>query len=66
MSVARRRELPYWRFTLALAVVEMLPGLWVMRTSTPASTGTVIGVWAVLTGLVCCALAFEIRAAKPR
>jgi uncharacterized membrane protein HdeD (DUF308 family) len=66
VSVARRRALPYWRFTLPLGVIELLLGLWVMRTATAASASTVIGVWAVVTGLLCCALAFEIRAATPR
>jgi uncharacterized membrane protein HdeD (DUF308 family) len=67
LSVAGRRELPYWRFTLALGVIELLLGLWVMRTATAASASTVIGVWAVVTGLMFCALAFEIRrAAAPR
>lgn len=66
VSVARRRELPYWRFTLALGAAELLLGLWLTRTGTAASAATVIGVWAVVTGLVYCALAFEIRTSKPR
>lgn len=66
LSVARRRELPYWRFTLALGVIELLLGLWVTRTSTADSAGTVIGVWAVVIGLLYCALAFEIRTATRR
>jgi uncharacterized membrane protein HdeD (DUF308 family) len=66
VSVARRRELPYWRFTLALGVIGLLLGLWAMRTGTAASAGTVIGVWAVVTGVLCCGLAFEIRAAARR
>jgi uncharacterized membrane protein HdeD (DUF308 family) len=66
VSVARRRELQYWRFTLGLGVIELLLGLWAMRTSTAASAGTVIGVWAVVTGVVYCAMAFEMRTAPQR
>jgi uncharacterized membrane protein HdeD (DUF308 family) len=63
VSVARRRELPYWRFTLGLGVIELLLGLWAMRRpSAPlASVSTVIGVWAVVTGVIYCVLAFEVR-----
>jgi len=65
VSAARRRELPYWRFTLALGAIEVLLGLWAMRTpaATLASTGAVIGIWAVLTGILYCVLGFEIRTA---
>ena len=65
VSAARRRELPYWRFTLALGVIELLLGLWAMRTpaATLGSTGAVIGIWAVVTGILYCVLAFEIRTA---
>jgi len=65
VSAARRRELPYWRFTLALGVIELLLGLWAMRTpgATLVSIGAVIGIWAVMTGVLYCVLAFEIRTA---
>ncbi len=65
VSAARRRELPYWRFTLALGAIGLLLGLWAMRApgATSASAGAVIGIWAVLTGVLYCVLAFEIRAA---
>lgn len=65
VSTARRRELPWWRFTLALGVVELLLGLWAMRSpgATVASTSTVIGMWAVVTGVIYCVLAFDIRPA---
>ena len=68
LSAARRRELPYWRFTLALGVIELLLGLWLMRGSgvTLATVSTVIGVWMVLTGVIYCMMAFEIRAAIHR
>jgi len=65
VSAARRGELPYWRLTLALGVIELLLGLWAMRTpsATLVSTSAVIGIWAVMTGVLCCVLAFEIRTA---
>jgi len=65
VSAARRRELPYWRFTLAVGVIELLLGLWAMRTpaATLVSTGAVIGIWAVMTSVLYCVLAFEIRTA---
>jgi uncharacterized membrane protein HdeD (DUF308 family) len=66
VSAARRRELPYWRLTLALGVIELLLGLWAMRTpgATLAATAAVIGIWAVLTGVLYCVLGFEIRTAQ--
>ena len=65
VSAARRRELPSWRLTLAVGAIELLLGLWAMRTPSPtlASTGAVIGIWAVVTGILYCVLAFEIRSA---
>lgn len=68
VSAAGRRELPLWRFTLALGVIGLLLGLWAMRRpgATVASAGTVIGVWAVVTGVVYCVLAFEVRSATRR
>ena len=65
VSAARRRELPYWRLTLALGLIELLLGLWAMRTPAPTSvsTGAIIGIWAVMTGTLYCVLAFEIRTA---
>jgi uncharacterized membrane protein HdeD (DUF308 family) len=66
VSIARRRDLLYWRYSVALGAIDLLLGLWLMRTSTAGSASTVIGVWAVVTGLLYCALAFEIRTATPR
>ena len=62
-SAARRRQLPCWRLTLALGVIELLLGLWAMRTpsATSVSTGAVLGIWAVMTGILLSVLAFEIR-----
>lgn len=68
VSAARRRKLPYWRFTLGLGVIEVLLGLWAMRRpSVPlASVSTAIGVWAVVAGVIYSVLAFEIRTRSRR
>ncbi len=64
-SFRRRRELPHWAFTLSVGAIELLLGIWAMRRpeATLALLITVIGLWAVLTGVIYCVLAFEIRAA---
>lgn len=62
-SFSRRRVLPQWGFTLAVGVVELLLGIWAMRRpeATLALMITILGLWAVLTGVIYCMLAFEIR-----
>jgi uncharacterized membrane protein HdeD (DUF308 family) len=62
-SFSRRRELPHWGFTFSVGVIELLLGIWAMRRpeATLALLITVIGLWAVLTGVIYCVLAFEIR-----
>jgi hypothetical protein len=62
-SVSRRCELPQWVFTFLLGVIEVLLGIWAMRRpeATLALLITIIGLWAVVTGVIYCALAFEIR-----
>jgi uncharacterized membrane protein HdeD (DUF308 family) len=62
-SVSRRRELPHWGFTCSLGVIELLLGIWAMRRpeATLALLITIIGLWAVVTGVIYCVLAFEIR-----
>jgi uncharacterized membrane protein HdeD (DUF308 family) len=64
-SFSRRRALPHWGFTLAVGVIELLLGVWAMRRpeATLAALITIIGLWAVLTGVIYCVLAFEIRSA---
>ena len=44
-------------------MIELLLGIWAMRRpeATLAVLITIIGLWAVLTGVIYCALAFEIR-----
>jgi uncharacterized membrane protein HdeD (DUF308 family) len=68
VSAARRRELPAWQFTLTLGVIELLLGLWTLRRpgGSLASASTVIGVWAVVTGLLYCVLAFDFRTVRRR
>lgn len=62
-SFSRRRELPHWGFTVTIGVIELLLGVWAMRRpeATLALLITIIGLWAVLTGVIYCVLAFEIR-----
>lgn len=64
-SFSRRRELPHWGFTLVLGVIELLLGIWAMRRpeATLAILITILGLWAVITGVIYCVLAFEIRGA---
>lgn len=61
-SLSRRRELPHWGFTFTVGVIEVLLGVWAMRRPevTLALLITLIGLWAVVTGVIYCALAFEI------
>ncbi len=62
-SASRRRELPHWGFTFSVGVIELLLGIWAMRRpeATLALLITIIGLWAVVTGVIYCVLAFEIR-----
>jgi uncharacterized membrane protein HdeD (DUF308 family) len=64
-SFSRRRALPHWGFTLTVGVIELLLGIWAMRRpeATLAVLITIIGLWAVVTGVIYCMLAFEIRSA---
>jgi uncharacterized membrane protein HdeD (DUF308 family) len=64
-SFYRRRALPFWGFTLAVGVIALLLGVWAMRRpeATLAALITIIGLWAVLTGVIYCMLGFEIRSA---
>ncbi len=67
-SLSRRRELPHWGFTFSIGVIELLLGIWAMRRPEVTLTLliTIIGLWAVMTGVIYCALAFEIRGAARR
>jgi uncharacterized membrane protein HdeD (DUF308 family) len=63
VSFSRRRELPLWGFTFLIGVIELLLGVWAMRRAeaTLALLVAITGLWAVLTGVIYCVLAFEIR-----
>ncbi|MGB8650785.1 MAG: DUF308 domain-containing protein [Mycobacteriales bacterium] len=63
--IARRRHMAQWGLGVAIGTVELLLGLWVMRRPevTLSLVITVLGLWAVITGVVYCVQAFEIRAA---
>ncbi len=65
-TFSRRHELPHWGFIFAVGVIEVLLGIWAMRRpeATLVLLITLIGLWAVLTGIVYCVLAFEIRRAS--
>lgn len=65
ISLSRRREIPHWGFTLAIGIIELLLGIWGMRRpeATLVLLITVIGLWAVISGVIYCALAFEMRRA---
>ena len=64
-SFSRRRALPFWGFTFGVGMIELLLGVWAMRRPevTLAALITIIGLWAVLTGVIYCVLGFEIRSA---
>jgi uncharacterized membrane protein HdeD (DUF308 family) len=61
--VARRRHMTHWLFGVAIGVVELLLGIWVMRRPdvTLSLVVTVLGLWTIITGVIYCILAFEIR-----
>jgi uncharacterized membrane protein HdeD (DUF308 family) len=63
LSYARRQALPHWGLSLVIGVVELLLGVWAMRRPevTLDLIITIIGLWAVITGVVYCLLAFELR-----
>jgi uncharacterized membrane protein HdeD (DUF308 family) len=63
MSIARRHTLPYWGLTTAVGVVELVLGLWAMRRPevTLSIVVVALGLWAVVTGVLYCVLAFEVR-----
>jgi hypothetical protein len=64
-SIARRRVLTQWGLTLALGIIELLLGIWAMRRpdATLSLIIVIIGLWLVITGVMYCVLAFEVRSA---
>lgn len=57
------RYAPYWWLVLVLGVIEIPIGIWAMRRPglTLAVVITLTGVWAVVTGIWQCLIAFEVR-----
>lgn len=61
--VSRRRHMRQWWFGVLIGVVELLLGVWVVRRPevTVSLVITVIGLWTVLTGVIYCVQALELR-----
>jgi uncharacterized membrane protein HdeD (DUF308 family) len=57
------RHAPYWWLVLVLGVIEVPIGIWAMRRPglTLAVIITLTGVWAIVTGIWQCLIAFEVR-----
>lgn len=57
------RHVPYWWLVLVIGVIEVPIGIWAMRRPglTLAVIITLMGVWAIVTGVWQCLLAFEVR-----
>jgi uncharacterized membrane protein HdeD (DUF308 family) len=57
------RNAPYWWLVLILGLVEVPIGIWAMRRPglTLAVIITLTGVWAIVTGIWQCLIAFEVR-----
>jgi uncharacterized membrane protein HdeD (DUF308 family) len=57
------RHAPYWWLVLVLGLIEIPIGIWAMRRPglTLAVVITLTGVWAIVTGVWQCLIAFEVR-----
>jgi uncharacterized membrane protein HdeD (DUF308 family) len=57
------RHAPHWWLVLALGLLEVPIGVWAMRRPgmTIAVLVTLTGIWAIVTGLWQCVIAFEVR-----
>src|SRR3954470_9961429 len=62
-SITRRETRPHWFLGLAFGVIELLLGIWAMRRPevTLSLIITLLGLWTVLTGVIYCIEAFELR-----
>lgn len=62
-AIAHRHELPHWITVLAIGVVELALGVWAMRRPevTVNLMTAILGLWAVITGVILAIQAFEIR-----
>lgn len=63
VAIARRHELVHWITMLAIGVVELAFGVWAMRRPevTVNLITAILGLWAVVTGVILAIQAFEIR-----
>ena len=63
VAIARRDQLPHWVTMLVIGGVELVLGIWAMRR--PEATlnllTALLGIWAVVTGVILVVQAFEIR-----
>jgi len=57
------RHVPHWWLLLALGLIELPIGIWALRRPglTIAVVVTLTGVWAIVTGVWQCVVAFEVR-----
>jgi uncharacterized membrane protein HdeD (DUF308 family) len=57
------RHAPHWWLVLVLGLIEVPIGIWAMRRPglTLAVIITLVGVWAIVTGIWQCVIAFEVR-----
>jgi uncharacterized membrane protein HdeD (DUF308 family) len=62
------RHAPHWWLVLVLGVIEVPIGIWAMRRPglTLAVIVTLAGVWAIVTGIWQCLMAFEVRSLPKR
>jgi uncharacterized membrane protein HdeD (DUF308 family) len=66
VAIQRRHDLEGWGLVLALGLVELFLGTWAMRRPgfSLVLAVTVTGLWLIMTGVVYCMLAFELRRAE--
>jgi uncharacterized membrane protein HdeD (DUF308 family) len=62
-SISGRRILPYWGLFLALGILEMVVGVWLLYRPglTLLATVFAIGLWAILYGIVLTAASIELK-----
>jgi uncharacterized membrane protein HdeD (DUF308 family) len=62
-SISARRILPYWGLFLALGILEMVVGVWLLYRPglTLLATVFAIGLWAILYGIVLTAASIELK-----
>ena len=67
-AITNRRQLSYWGLMVVMGVLELLLGIWAMRRPelTLALIIVILGLWAVITGVMLCVVAFEVRSVGKR